>query len=201
MDAFALQVPLRQNPARPAAAGTAPQPRAGVAVTSAAAIARGDRAAIERFYNASFTVALAVARHATGRDEAFCLDVVHDAMIRLLRGVKPTLSDEQLDVYMKRCVVTAALDRLRCERRRTRRERSLDAPAREAGHEPDALQSLRDALAQLDELDRSLLASRFAYEATLEDAGRTHGMSGAAAHGRIRRSLARLGSILKEDDR
>lgn len=200
MDAFALQAPLRQNSPRTAPGGSGTGPAARVIGSCAAAMCRGDHEAIERFYIDNFPIALAVARHATRRDESFCLDVVHDAMIRVLKGVKPSLSDEQLDLYLKRCVVTAALDRLRRDNRRTARERSLGLSTPTPDSQKDLIASLRDALGQLDELDRALLTSRFVHGATLDAAGRVHGLSGPAAHGRIRRALARLGSIMKEGD-
>ena len=59
-----------------------------------AAIARGDSAAFARFYEARFDRAFATARDLTGRDEAFCLDVVQDAMIRVTHRI-PTLPDER----------------------------------------------------------------------------------------------------------
>lgn len=199
MDALALQAPLRQNSPRTAPSDQASHSMEGEATACAAALSRGDRAAIEHFYRSGFPVALAVARHATRRDESFCLDVVHDAMIRVLRGVKPSLSDAQLDVYLKRCVVTSSIDRLRREKRRAARERSREVHATAQVSEPDLIASLREALNQLDDLDRSLLTARFARGATLEAAGREHGLSGPAAHGRVRRALARLGSIMKEN--
>ncbi len=198
MDALALQAPLRQNSPRSAGSDQASRSMERETPACAAALSRGDRAAIERFYRSAFPVAMAVARHATRRDESFCLDVVHDAMIRVLKGVKPSLSDPQLDVYLKRCVVTASLDRLRRDKRRAARERSREVHATAGASEHDLIVSLREALNQLDDLDRALLTARFAHGATLEAAGREHGLSGPAAHGRVRRALARLGSIMKE---
>jgi DNA-directed RNA polymerase specialized sigma24 family protein len=41
------------------------------------------------------------ARRATGRDEAFCLDVVQDAMMRIIRSLKPLQSERQLRGYLR----------------------------------------------------------------------------------------------------
>ncbi len=200
MDTIALQTPLRQHTPHPAADRPTSRPSAREVDGCARAICRGDAEAIEHFYHAKFPVAMAVAMRASRRDESFCLDVVHDATLRLLKGVKPTLTDAQLDLYLKRCVISATIDRLRRDARRRTRERARAVREPEPGPEPDRIASLRTALAQLDDLDRALLTSRFAHDATLESAGAAHGLSGPAAHGRIRRALDRLRSIIKEGE-
>lgn len=156
-----------------------------------------------RFYNARFDVALAVASRATGRDESFCLDVVHDAMIRLMRGVRTSLTDEQLDLYLKRCVITAAIDRIRKDQRRRARERRPEAIPSGAHLLPnpaDRLSLLREALEQIDEQDRALLIARFSRGQTIEQTGEQAGLTPGAAHGRIRRALDRLRIMLKDDE-
>lgn len=212
MDALTLQAPLRQiapdrtsgqaasrTSAREVDPSGSALARTG-AVPLAPLLARSDPGAIERFYNRSFSTALAVARRASQRDESFCLDAVHDAMLRLLKGVAPTLSDEQLDLYLKRCVITSCIDALRAERRRARRHRAhSDArspapPLADADH----LTELRKALRALNQLDQDLIAARFARDHTLDRAGEPHGLTGAAAHGRVRRALARLRAILED---
>lgn len=213
MDALTLQAPLRQsNPDRKSGLATSRTSAREVdplgsaltqsrAVPLAPLLARSDPGAIERFYNRSFTAALATARRASRRDESFCLDAVHDAMIRLLKGVAPTLSDEQLDLYLERCVITSCIDALRAERRRARRDRAhTEAPssAPPATHD-DHINELRKALRALDHLDQDLIASRFARDHTLDRAGEPHGLTGAAAHGRVRRALARLRTILEDN--
>ena len=60
--------------------------------TLTGAIAAGDTDAFSRFYRARFDQMLAEAVRATGRDESFCLDVVQDAMMRVIRSMKPMSS-------------------------------------------------------------------------------------------------------------
>lgn len=212
MDSLTLQAPLRQSkPDRTSGEATSrtsarevdplgPAPARSGAAPLAPRLSRSDPDAIETFYSRSFTTALAVARRASRRDESFCLDAVHEAMLRLLKGVAPTLSDEQLDLYLKRCVITSCIDALRAERRRARRDRvhsEAHSPAPPPAHD-DHINELRKALRALDHLDQDLIASRFARDHTLDRAGEPHGLTGAAAHGRVRRALARLRTILQD---
>ena len=57
---------------------------------------------------------------------------------------------------------------------------------------------LRRELAALDARDRTLLAARFEEGKTLRAAGKAVGMTGHAAHGRIRRLLERLRRAARE---
>jgi RNA polymerase sigma factor (sigma-70 family) len=86
-------------------------------------IASGNPEAFAQLYRARFDEMYRWARRATGRDEAFCLDVVQDAMMRIIRSLKPLQSERQLRGYLRAATQSCALDRLRSERRRRERER------------------------------------------------------------------------------
>lgn len=90
----------------------------------AAALARGDHAALESLYDLWLARAVALARSITRRDESFALDIAHDAFLRAIR-TPPTRAHTrgQLDAWMTRTVHSAALDMLKAERRRAQRER------------------------------------------------------------------------------
>src|SRR5882672_8286775 len=81
------------------------------------AIASANSGACSRFYMAHFDETLAEARRATGRDESFCLDVVQEAMMRVIRSMKPIEGAEDLRRWFRRVVKTCAYDMLRKERR------------------------------------------------------------------------------------
>ncbi|MCW5777031.1 MAG: sigma-70 family RNA polymerase sigma factor [Phycisphaeraceae bacterium] len=168
-----------------------------------AAISRGDAAAFARFYEAWFDRAFKTARSLTGRDESFCLDVVQDAMLRVARRI-PTLPDERsLERWLSRVVRSAALDRLRRERRRIQRERSRSpapSPARpdELTELIERIDRLRAILTKLPAEDRSLIDARFGRARTLRDAGEEAAISGDAAHGRLRRILNRMRGTASE---
>ncbi len=166
------------------------------------AIARGDEQAFALLYNDWFEPAYAMARDLTRRDESFCLDVVQDAMLKAARSMKPISTEEHLNAWMRRVVHTAALDHLRAERRRRARElaRAGDAPE---GAQPldERIQWLRTELAKLPATDRSLLRLKFAQSTTLAEAGASEGITGASAHGRIRRAIARLAEAARRNER
>jgi len=135
-----------------------------------------------------------------------CLDIVQDAMMRVIRSLKPIGSRDGLDRWMARVVRTAALDRLRREARRARHE-GLAAGGRpgEASVEPAAVLVareeeawIRDRLEEMPEGDRVLLGARFGEGRTLREAGAAAGMTGHAAHGRIRRIIERLRAAARE---
>jgi RNA polymerase sigma factor (sigma-70 family) len=169
-----------------------------------ARIARGDPDAFGAFYEAWFERAFALARSITRRDEAFCLDVVQDCMLRVVRSMRPLADERAVQAWMAKTVLSTALDGLRSERRRAQREET--ATQRTAAATPDAHAEaeaaeqtawLRERLAELSAEERELLWQRFAGDATLQAAGAALGISGNAAHGRIRRILERLRAAAK----
>jgi RNA polymerase sigma factor (sigma-70 family) len=134
----------------------------------------------------------ALTRAIARRDEAFCLDVVQDAMLKVGKRV-PTLANEAaLSAWLCRVVHRAALDRLRAERRRVARERHGHHGG-SASETDERIEWLRGRLRELSAADRGLLAARFARGRTLEQAGEEVGLTGDAAHGRVRRILRGLG--------
>lgn len=56
-------------------------------------MAAGDERTIEDFYRRYFDWLYRKARCATGRNEAFCLDIVQDAVLRIVRCVRPVESE------------------------------------------------------------------------------------------------------------
>jgi len=171
------------------------------AVRTSRGVARGDRDALAALYSAWFDRCQAAARAATGRDESFCLDVVQDAMVKAASSLRPVRSQAELAAWMQRVVTSCALDRLRAESARARRERS-SSPATPPPHDPHELAGriawLEVQLAAAAPLDRDLLRHRFIAGATLDQAGAAAGMSGPAAHGRIRRLIDALRRAGKE---
>src|SRR5690348_9977718 len=100
-------------------------------------MAAGDEAAVEAFYRQYFDWLYAQARRYSRRDEAFCLDVVQDAVLRIIRTVRAVPSEAQFRGWLCLVVQTTTLDCLRCERRRAKREtavlaaQSADGPIEE----------------------------------------------------------------------
>ena len=173
-----------------------------------AAMAAGDPAAVEAFYRRYFDRLYAWARQATRRDEAFCLDVVQDAVLRVVRTVRPAAGEAQLVAWLKLVVRTTAYDHLKAERRRAKRhEAAVTAtvppyaagdPATAVSDDGDAAEQaerLRWLRAQLDAMDphlARLIDLRFARRWTLARIGELVGVSAGTVDGRLRRALAKL---------
>ena len=170
-----------------------------------AGIERGDRESLRLFFEAWFDRLFALARAATRRDESFCLDVVQEVMLRIVR--RPPFANERraLEVWLSRAVYSTAIDLLRKEKRRSRHER--EAAVRRSGEtrcdftaeaeREDRLRWLGTELARLEDLEKKLLHRRFGLGETLEQVGRALGLAGNAAHGRIQRIIARLRNAAK----
>lgn len=167
------------------------------------AIASGSTEAFARFYEQWFDLAYAEARRVSGRDEQFCLDVVQEAMMRVIRSIKPMESEADVRRWLLVVVQTCCLDCLRAETRRRRREASRTAS--QSSTESDAtdlaeqLQWLRRQLSTLDAEQARLLSLRFRLGWTLQRIGAVLGLKPGAVDGRITRSLAALRSQSQEN--
>lgn len=169
------------------------------------AIVQGDAAALALLYQQCFDRLYSIVQRATGRDEAFCLDVVQSAFLRVIRSMKPIDTEAELDAWLRRVALTAAYDALRTERSSQRRDRAAaraEALTTElAGHataEAERLNALREELARLDGPALHLLEARHRLGWTLERLGRTLGIGPGAADGRLSRAHARLSARLSE---
>lgn len=174
-----------------------------------ARIAHGDEQAFATFYDLWFDRLFALARRSTGRDDAFCLDAVQDCMLKVVHKLPALPDDDAVAAWLVRALLRGAVDRLRADARRARREQAVASTRDAAGGDstPDLLPDLLDAeqrawlaarVAELPPADRALLQARFADGHTLHAAGAAAGLSGHAAHGRIRRLLLRLRAAAKE---
>lgn len=162
-------------------------------------LARGDSDALDELYRDWYPRLLALARRATGRDDAFAHDTVHDAFLRVIRKPARCSTDAQLSAWLRRCLLSAAIDALRAEGRRLARERRhaepelQDATSSSHPHPADQLLWLAEQIRTLDPADRELLHLRFVAEQSLQSIADTSpGLTWSAIHGRIRRLLRTL---------
>ena len=95
-----------------------------------AAVADGDPDAFSYLYNRYFQALCNEARRVSRRDEAFCLDVVHDSMLRVLKRLGPLETEGQLIGWLMTVVRRCSYDLLRAEQRRRRREAAVARRAR-----------------------------------------------------------------------
>lgn len=164
-----------------------------------AAMAAGDTRAVEVFYRRNFDSLYAHARRFTGRDEAFCMDVVQEAVLRIIRNVRPARTEAQLSAWLRLVVQTAAYDLIRQETRRHRRElvacvdtsQSDDSMSPEQGDQ-ERLEWLRSEISSFDEQLVKMLDLRFDKRWTLARIAQAMGLSLGTVDGRLRRALAEL---------
>ena len=171
------------------------------------AIASGNTEAFATFYRQWFDTMYAQARKASGRDESFCLDVVQDAMLRVIKSVPPMASGDDLRRWLRVVVQSCAYDRFREEvRRRSREQRAVAVRASnnsngKVGAEEntvDRIRWLERQLQSLDDRDLQLLLMRHRFGWTLKRIGQALGMKPGAVDGRIRRVLRKLRRRAKE---
>jgi RNA polymerase sigma factor (sigma-70 family) len=159
------------------------------------AIASGDTEAFARFYEQWFDWMYGQASAAGGRDEAFCLDVVQDAMLKVMRSIKPIPDEPRLKGWLRVTVQRCAYDRLRAERRRAHREEYAAAPERAGAAEPDLDEQiawLRDELQQLSREDLHLLTMRHRFGWTLRQIGLRLGLRTGAVDRRLTKTVTTL---------
>lgn len=165
------------------------------------AIASGDAEAFASFYRDWFAVAVADARRATGRDESFCLDVVQDAMLRVIRSIRTMDTQRQLRNWLRVVVQSCAYDRLRRELRRSRREAGSALSERVqdvVDADAERLAWLRREIAGMEAPEARLMVMRYRLGWTLEAIGRAVGLRPGAVDGRIRRSTKTLRQKARE---
>ena len=167
------------------------------------ALAAGNEDAVETFHRRYFDWLYAQARRATRRDEAFCLDVVQDAMLRIIRTVHPVECDVRFRAWLKLVVQTTAWDRLRSEKRRRQRELVAIAgrEASESDDPPDAEQQewLREQIARCDPEIARMIELRFERRWTLARIGKLLGLSIGTVDWRLRKALKDLREKAIED--
>ncbi|HEX5244828.1 MAG TPA: sigma-70 family RNA polymerase sigma factor [Tepidisphaeraceae bacterium] len=164
-----------------------------------AAMAAGDTRAVEDFYRRYFDCLYAHARRFTGRDEAFCLDVVQEAVLRIIRTVRTVKTEAQLSAWLKLVVQTAAYDLVRQEMRRHRREMVACIGSSQSGDpisseqsDRERLEWLRSEISSFDAQLAEMLDLRFAKRWTLSRIAQSMGLSLGTVDGRLRRAVVEL---------
>ncbi|HEX4795801.1 MAG TPA: sigma-70 family RNA polymerase sigma factor [Humisphaera sp.] len=166
-----------------------------------ARMAAGDARAIESFFNRYFQFLYEQARRASRRDEAFCLDVVQDGLLRVIRSIRRTETEGQLLGWLKLVIRTTAYDRLKTEQRRKTHEAMFvgDAPVSESRVDDDQLERLGDEISRLDPTLARMIELRYERDWTLSRIAAAFGLSVGTIDGRLRRALGRLRERLEEE--
>jgi RNA polymerase sigma factor (sigma-70 family) len=161
------------------------------------AMAAGDARAVEEFYRRYFDWLYTRARLATRRDESFCLDVVQDSVLRIVRTVRRVESEGQFRAWLRLVVQTVACDRLRSDSRRMQRElvvAAIRCNELQFDETPDASQEqwLKEQIARLDPQIVRMIEMRFEQSWTLGKIADFFGVSIGTIDGRLRRALRQL---------
>jgi RNA polymerase sigma-70 factor (ECF subfamily) len=126
-------------------------------------MAKGDEAAFDRFYERYADRMFRYLVVMTRGDEQLARDVTADAMLRIIRYMKPMESDAALWAWLARVMRTTLVDHLRRSQRNP-----VQVPLRldEGAEEEDAVQStllmhLENALAALPAEDRNLIEAHY----------------------------------------
>lgn len=168
-----------------------------------AAIASGDSAALAEFYQQWFGLVFQEARRLSQRDEAFCLDMVQETMLRVIRSIKPLESNSAVAQWLRTAVRSCCVDQLRKELRQAKRDKTrgianLDAEQIEQDRN-ERIAWLGTELQRMDPAHSTLLRLRFGYQWTLQRIGTAMGLQAGAVDGRIRRVLAELRAKAAEE--
>ena len=165
-----------------------------------AAMSTGDAAAVAQFYRHYFGILLTEARRATRRDESFCLDVVQEAVLRIIRTIRPVDSEARLRAWLNLVVRTTSLDMLRAEKRRRDREAAGITRGSEADEDQaEQLEWLRRQIAALDPKIVEIIELRFENRWTLAKIAAKFGLPLGSIDGRLRRALTHLRERARED--
>jgi len=159
-----------------------------------AAIASGDTEAFARFFDLWFEWMRREAGRATGRDESFCLDVVQDSMMRVIRSMKPMPTEDDLRRWLGVVVRSCAYDLLRAEARARARQRRGHTATR-AEHDMELhgrIRWLEQELRSMSSCNAELLLMRYRFGWTLQQIANALGLKTGAVDGRLRRLIGML---------
>lgn len=173
-------------------------------------MAHGDRDAFREYYDHFFEPMLVEAKRCTGRDEQSCLDVVHDAMLKAIRSMKPMPNQHAVSAWSRILVRSVSFDWLRRERRggaagqigdRLGEVHDSSRPSVEPPLDIEArLLWLEDTLRQMPPDMRRLIDWRFRLGWTLRRIGERLGLKPGAVDGRIRRAINELKILAEKFD-
>lgn len=144
------------------------------------------------FYEATFDDALADARRLTGRDEAFCLDAVQDAYLRAARKLPAMDSWAACRVWLRTAIASSAIDRIRADAARAKREAVPRLAADEREHDERLHAMVERLQTQLDDRQWHAVRLHVGGGLPLSAVGRAMSLSRHAVHGLVRRGLAQL---------
>ncbi len=158
--------------------------------------AAGDRVCFESFYDAFFQLMYQDARRLTGRDENTCLDLVHEAMLKAIRSIKPIAEYPRLRNWCGALIKSVAYDWLRRECRRRHEPLSAEAEPRQHLQSTSDNEArwrwIQEQIRQAPRELQQLFALRYRWGWTLEQIAGRLGLKTGAVDGQLRRAIDQL---------
>lgn len=160
-------------------------------------IVNGEQRAFARYYESFFDLMFHEASRLSGRDESFCLDMVHDSMLKAMHSMKPMSSFSALSAWSKAVVRSVVYDAFRLEQRDRKQLQQIDAEGsteNEAGFlEREArLCWIEEQVREMDTELRKMFRWRYRWGWTLKRIAQKLGLKTGAVDGRIRREISRI---------
>lgn len=154
-------------------------------------VARHDRQAIAELYEARYAILFHRVRQRTACGDDFACDCVQDAWLRILRGMPVFRTIATMDAWLLRVVISCALDQIKSQRARSRRESVCGSVA--SGADSDRLlKELSDEVGRLGADEREVLILRVLRGRPLATVAEALGIKLRAAESRLRRAMLQL---------
>ena len=156
----------------------------------------GDPQAFEEYYRAFFDTMFLTVKHTTGCDEATCLDVVQDAMLKAIAKMKTLNTREQTIAWTRAVAKTTAYDFLRKRIRQQKLTENLANQSTEIEQQniddSARLKWVEEQLQQLPAELVSMISLKYRMGWTLRQIGEKFGLKTGAVDGKIRRAIEDL---------
>ena len=163
----------------------------------------GDQQAFTEYYRSFFDTMFLTVKHATGCDEATCLDIVQDAMIKAIAKMKPLNTREQTIAWTRAVAKTTAYDFLRKRVRQQKLNENLanqtTETERQLTDDTARLTWVEEQLQQLPDELVSMISLKYRMGWTLRQIGEKFGLKTGAVDGKIRRAIEDLKSQATEE--
>jgi RNA polymerase sigma-70 factor, ECF subfamily len=163
----------------------------------ARAVSRGSRDAAALLFERNWGEARRLAHSVCGR-EAMADDIAQEAMVQAFTSIRSFRGDGPFGAWLRRIVVTRALNAMRAERRLVALDAAGDPGAEDQPHIPD--QSLRDAIARLPRDQRIAVGLRYGADLTPAEIADATGVAVGTVHSRLARALTQLRTTLEVAD-
>ena len=163
----------------------------------------GDQQAFAEYYRAFFDTMFLTVKHTTGCDEATCLDIVQDAMIKAIAKMKPLNTREHTIAWTRAVAKTTAYDFLRKRTRQQKLSENLTNHSietkQQAIDDTARLTWVEEQLQQLPADLVSMISLKYRMGWTLRQIGEKFGLKTGAVDGKIRRAIQDLKSQATEE--